>query len=127
MPVEEIETTETVEKTKTEKVWICDGCGLDNNYDDSIIYQFKNKKLSGDLYFCESCLGKEKQKPINDSISNFYDLDNPKTNSIFSLTIGVFVFVFGYMANGVVGIFVGFILLAVFGFVITILYEIFIE
>ena len=127
MPVEEIETTETVEKTKTEKVWICDGCGLDNNYDDSIIYQFKNENLSGDLYFCESCLGKEKQKPINDSISNFYDLDNPKTNSIFSLTIAVFVFVFGYMANGVVGIFVGFILLAVFGSVITILYEIFIE
>ena len=69
MPVEEIETTETIQKTTTEKIVICDSCGLNSDYDESNVYRFDNEEISKELYFCEECLNSDNIDPLTDGIS----------------------------------------------------------
>jgi len=129
VPVEEIETTETVEKTKSEKVFICDSCGLDSDSSGSEIYRFTNTNLKRNLYFCESCF---KEDADATSIKNIGKIipdikENSKIDTVVVSSLNITVLILGYAWNGVAGVFIGAVLVFILFFVVGILYEILIE
>lgn len=123
MPVEEVETTETIEKKTTEEVTICDACGV-NNDSDSRIYTFLGQTLNQNLYFCAECLENGNTDPMTDRISTTYIDGNEDPTEISVHVIMSFIgsSILGYGAGGLGGIVAGgilmFVLIAV-GLLIT--------
>lgn len=129
MPVEEIETTETVEKTNTEKVFICDSCGLDSNSSGSEIYRFTNTHLKRNLYFCENCFKEDADASTRKNIEGLIpDIkEDDKVDVVVGLALNLTVVILGYAWNGIGGMILGLILVFILVLAVGILYEIFIE
>jgi len=129
VPVEEIETTETVEKTKSERVLVCDSCGLDSSSSGSDVYRFTNTNIKRNLYFCEDCFVENGNassiKNIEGIIPNIRE--DKKENAIVAVTLNLTVFILGFAWNGIAGIIAGAILVVILALAVGIFYEIFIE
>ena len=113
MPKEEIETTETIEKTRTEEVIICDSCGVNSSSDDIYIYKFLNSEV-GELYFCDDCLDDKDTKPMTERITTAIKHDEEdKYATVLTaiLTISVVGFV---PLSGIAGVMFSYIYLSLY-------------
>jgi hypothetical protein len=72
VPVEEVETTETVQKTTTEKITVCDSCGLNDDSGSIQIHSFSAQRFNEKLYFCDECLDSSDLNPITEKFSSFF-------------------------------------------------------
>ena len=104
MPVEEIETTETIQKTTTEKIVICDSCGLNSDYDESNVYRFDNEEISEELYFCEECLNNDNTNPMTDGITiPFTGEKFSPSDTVVILSSATMLFLWSFGISGIFG------------------------
>jgi hypothetical protein len=125
MPVEEVETTETVEKTTKEQFTICDSCGLNDDTGETQIYTFVGQSLRGDLYFCEECLDGGNIDPMTSriSISSATATERPIAGPVIVFMNLAASFVSAYVVGGTIGILVGLTLCTILmGFTTVILH-----
>lgn len=118
VPVEEIETTETVQKTTTEQITICDSCGLNDDSEDIQLHTFSAQKLSEDLYFCEKCLDNTSINPISNKFSTFFS-NREKEQTYIHAGFASQVFacqVVGFVMNGLTGALTATGIALIFGF-----------
>ena len=104
MPVEEIETTETIQKKTTEKIVICDSCGLNSDYDESNVYRFDNEEISEELYFCEECLNNDNTNPMTDGITiPFTGEKFSPSDTVVILSSATMLFLWSFGISGIFG------------------------
>ena len=104
MPVEEIETTETIQKTTTEKIVVCDSCGLNSDYDESNVYRFDNEEISEELYFCEECLNNDNTNPMTDGITiPFTGEKFSPSDTVVILSSATMLFLWSFGISGIFG------------------------
>lgn len=118
MPVEEIETTETVEKTTTEKIIICDSCGMSDDSEDIQIHTFSARGFNENLYFCEKCLDDTNINPITTKFSSFFS-EREKDRTYLPAAFASQVFAcqaVGYAMNGMAGVLAASGIALIFGF-----------
>jgi hypothetical protein len=117
MPVEEVETTETVEKTTTKKLAICDGCGVNDSSGETNIYKFRSisGKLDQNLYFCDECLNGENLDPMTERVTTPYSEMTQQSREFMQVSFvsAITCSVLGYAAGGIAGVFGGVFLLAI--------------
>jgi hypothetical protein len=127
MPVEEIETTETVERTTTEEITICDSCGINNDSGNVNVYTFRGRsgKFDDNLYFCGECLDNENLSPMADRITTPYSqmVQQPKEATAITIASFTTCCILGYAAGGIGGLVGGAVLLTVLMFIAGILVE----
>jgi len=104
VPVEEIETTETIQKKTTEKIVICDSCGLNSDYDESNVYRFDNEEISEELYFCEECLNNDNTNPMTDGITiPFTGEKFSPSDTVVILSSATMLFLWSFGISGIFG------------------------